>query len=145
MKSTFLALFLLVAGSTVSLAQCDKKVSLSSSQTQHLDGSGTLQDTKDEKTTIEISKTGITVSIVGDNGNQNMTGDIKSNTCNWKVPFKEGKTVINTTLKEGDNGDGKDFTLTIEGKDGKVTLLAESAAMPDRKIKLDIEKFEEKN
>ena len=144
MRSTLIALFLLVAGSTMSFAQCDKKVSLHSSKTQHLDGSGTLQDTRDEQTTIEISKTGVTVSISGDNGDQKLAGDIKSNTCDWKVPFKEGKTIVATTLK-GDDGDSKDFTITIEGKDGKVTLLAESPTMPDRKIKLDIEKFEEIN
>lgn len=144
MKSTLLALFLLVAGSTVSLAQCDKKVSLTASKSQKLDESGSVQDTRTEQTIIEINKAVITVAITGDNGNQNMTGVIKSNTCNWKIPFKEGKTVINTILK-GDNGEEKEFTLTIEGKDGKVTLLAESPTMPDNKIKLDIEKFEEKN
>jgi hypothetical protein len=142
MKSTLLALFLLVAGSTVSLAQCDKKVSLSSSKTQHLDASGALQETVDEQTTIELSKSDIVV--VTDNGNQKMTGAVKINTCDWKVPFKDGKTILNTTLNN-DNGDSKDFTLTIEGKDGKITLLAESPSMPDRKIRLDIEKFEEKN
>jgi hypothetical protein len=142
MKSTLLALFLLVAGSTVSFAQCDKKVSLSSSKTQHLDSSGTLQETVDEQTIIEFSKSDIVV--ITDNGNQKMTGTVKINTCDWKVPFKDGKTILNTTLNN-DNGESKDFTLTIEGKGGKVTLLAESPAMPDKKIKLDIEKFEEKN
>jgi hypothetical protein len=142
MRSTLIALFLLVAGSTMSFAQCDKKVSLHSSKTQHLDGSGTLQETVDEQTTIELGKSDIVV--VTDNGNQKMTGAVKINTCDWKVPFKDGKTIVATTLK-GDDGDSKDFTITIEGKDGKVTLLAESPSMPDRKIKLDIEKFEEIN
>jgi hypothetical protein len=142
MRSTLIALFLLVAGSTMSFAQCDKKVSLSSSKTQHLDGSGTLQETVDEQTTIELGKSDIVV--VTDNGNQKLTGAVKINACDWKVPYKDGKTIVATTLK-GDDGDSKDFTITIEGKDGKVTLLAESPSMPDRKIKLDIEKFEEKN
>jgi hypothetical protein len=60
------------------------------------------------------------------------------------VPINAGKTVLSTTLNN-DNGESKDFTLTIEGKGGKVTLLAESPAMPDKKIKLDLDKFEEKN
>lgn len=144
MKSTFLALVLLVAGSTVSLAQCDKNVSLFSSKTEHLDADSKLQEAVDEKTTVEFNKSDITVSISGDNGDQKMTGKIKSNTCDWKVPFKEGKTVISTTLTN-DNGEGRDFTITIEGKDGKVTLLAETPDMPDKKIKLDVEKFGEKN
>lgn len=144
MKSTFLALILLVAGSTVSLAQCDKKVSLHSSKTQHLDASSKLQEETDEQTTVEFDKSDISVLITNDNGDQKMAGKIKSYTCNWTIPFKEGKTVITTALNDG-NGDGeRDFTITIEGKDGKTTLLAESPALPDRKIKLDLEKFEEK-
>jgi hypothetical protein len=119
-----------------------KKVSLSSSRTQHLDSGGTLQETVDEQTTIEMNKSDITV--ITDNGNQKMTGTFKLNTCDWKIPFKEGKTVLNTTLNN-DNGESKNFTLTIEGKDGKVTLLAESKDMPDRKIRLALDKFEEKN
>jgi hypothetical protein len=142
MKSFFIALLLLAAGSTLSFAQCDKKVNLSSSKTQHLDGQGTLQETVDEQTSIEINKSDITV--ITDNGNQKMTGICKFDVCDWKVPFKDGKTVFNTTLN-GDNGDSKNFTITIEGKNGKITLLAESKDMPDRKIRLDIEKFEEKN
>jgi hypothetical protein len=145
MKSTILALLLLVAGSTMSLAQCDKKVVLHASKSEQLDGSGAVQGTKDEQTTLEIDKTGVTVSISGNEGDQKLTGAIKSNTCNWKVPFKEGKTVITTTLKDDSGNDPKDFTITIEGKEGKVTLIAESPSMPDRKIKLYIEKFEEKN
>ena len=145
MKSTLIALFLLVAGSTVSLAQCDKKVVLHASKSEQLDGSGATQGTRDEQTTLEIDKAGVTVSISSNDGDQKLTGAIKSNTCNWKVPFKEGKTVITTTLKDDSGNEPKDFTITIEGKDGKVTLLAESPSMPDRKIKLDIEKFEEKN
>jgi hypothetical protein len=41
-----------------------------------------------------------------------------------------------------DNGESRDFNVTIEGKDGKVTLMAESPQQPDNKIRLDIDKFE---
>jgi len=60
------------------------------------------------------------------------------------VPFKTGKTLLTITLSR-DDGETRDYTLTIEGKDGKVTLWAESKAEPDDKIQLPIEKFEEKN
>ena len=143
MKSIIIALLLLVACSTMSFAQCDKKITLSSSKTEHLDGSGVSQNTEDERVVIDITKSDITV--LAENGNHKMTGKIKSLNCNWKVPFKEGKTVLSTTLNDDSGDDGKDFTITIEGKDGKVTLLAESPQMPDRKIKLALEKFEEKN
>lgn len=128
----------------MSFAQCDKKVSLTSSKTQHLDASGALKHADDEKTTVEFNKSDITVSITGDNGEQKMTGTVKSNDCNWKVPFKDGKTTLNITLNR-DAGDSRDFTVTIEGKDGKITLWAESKEEPDDKIKLDIDKFEEKD
>jgi len=37
MKSILIAVFLLAAGSTVCLAQCDKKVSFTAAKTEHLD------------------------------------------------------------------------------------------------------------
>jgi hypothetical protein len=143
MKSTLLALFLLVAGSSVCFAQCDKKLSLTSSKTDHLDTSGNVERSVNEQTVIEINKSNISVVIDGDNGKQTMTGVIKSNTCNWKTPFKEGKTIINTTLnREGGDGE-KDFILTIEGKEGKVTLFVEKVEAPDKKLRLPLDKFEE--
>src|SRR5258708_34015465 len=101
MKSIFLALFLLAAGSTMGFAQCDKKVSLTSSKTQHFDASGALKHAEDEKTVVEFNKSDITVSITKDNGDEKLTGTVKSNVCNWNVPFKEGKTVLNITLTNG--------------------------------------------
>jgi len=144
MKTILIALFLLVAGSILSFAQCEKKVSLISSKTEHLDASGQLKHAEDEKTIIEFNKTDISVSITKDNGDEKMTGKVKSNICDWQVPFKTGKTLLNITLNRED-GQSRDFTVTIEGKDGKVTLWAESKEEPDDKIQLPIDKFEEKN
>ena len=72
-----------------------------------------------------------------------MQGMIDSFTCEWKTPFKEGKTVIKTSIT---NPQGQTFslTITIEGKEGKITFLAEMAEMPDQKIRIVVEKFEEK-
>ena len=142
MKSTFLALLLLITGSTVCFAQCDKTLILTSSRTEHLDADGNLGRAVDEQTAIEINKSKI--SIVIENGKQTLTGVIKSNICNWTAPFKEGKSVINTTISDEDSGGEKDYKLTIEGKDGKVTLLAQSVQDPERKLKFTLDKFEEK-
>ena len=142
MRSIIIGLFLLVAGSTMCFAQCDKKVSIISSKSEQLDDSGQVQGSRDEKTIVDISTTDVNVSVASDEGDQKLTGKIKSKTCDWKTPFKEGKTVVTTTLN--DNGNDKDFTITIEGKDGKVTLVAESPQMPGRKIRLVVDKFEEK-
>ncbi|MEZ2335842.1 hypothetical protein AB6735_09400 [Mucilaginibacter sp. RCC_168] len=142
MKSTIIALLLLLAGSAACLAQCDKKLSLATSKTEHLDGSNNLDRAVDEQTVIEIIDKNISVNI--ENGKQTLKGTIKSNTCDWKTPFKEGKSVINTTISDEDGGGEKDYVLTIEGKGGKVTLLAESVQDPDRKLRFVLDKFEEK-
>jgi hypothetical protein len=144
MKSILIALVLLAAGSTLSFAQCDKKVSLISAKTEHYDASGGLKHADDEKTVVEFSKTDITVTITKDDGDQKLTGKVKSYVCDWNAPFKAGKTTLNVTLSKGD-GESRDFAITIEGKDGKVALWAESKEEPDDKIKLDVDKFEEKN
>lgn len=144
MRSILIAVFLLAAGSTACLAQCDKKVSFTSSKTQHLDESGTLKQENDEATVVEFNKTDITVSINHDGEDEKMTGTVKSYVCDWSVPFKTGKTTAIVSLKR-DDGDARDFTLTIEGRDGKITLMAENKEHPDDKIKLEAVKFEEKN
>lgn len=142
MKNILITLFLLAAGSAMSFAQCDKKVTLVSSKTEHLDAKGNLKHAEDEKTTIEINKSEMSVSISKDNGDEKMTGKVNSNICSWHVPFKDGKTLLKVTLTN-EGGESRDFAITIEGKDGKVTLWAESNEEPDDKIQLPIDKFEE--
>jgi hypothetical protein len=144
MKSLIMTLFLLAAGSIMCFAQCDKKVSLTSTKTQHFDTGGALKHAEDEKTVVEFNKSEITVTITKDDGDQKLTGTVKSNVCDWKVPFKDGKTTLNISLTNG-GGESRDYKVTIEGKDGKIILWAESEEEPDDKIKLDIDKFEEKS
>ena len=144
MRSILITCLLLAAGSTIAMAQCDKKVSLTSSKTQHFDDHGTLKHADDEKVVIVLTQSDITVSINNDGNEHTMSGKIKSDSCDWKVPFKEGKAKLVVTLNN-DNGESRDYTMTITGKDGKVTFMAESKDEPDDVIKLDIEKFEEKS
>lgn len=138
-RSFFLLLMIIVC--TANYAQCDKKFVLSSSKTEYLDEKWVVQRSVDEKSTIEISKSELII-IPGSEENK-MSGTIKSSDCNWKVPFKEGKTIIKATLVE-QSGDTKNVTITIEGKEGKLTLLAEVDDMPERKVRVAIDKFEEK-
>jgi hypothetical protein len=58
------------------------------------------------------------------------------------VPFKEGKSTIKALFSE-DNGEKRNVTLTLEGKEGKVTLLMEIKESPDRKIRIPILEFKE--
>lgn len=140
MKKLLFLLSLLVSG-LAGLSQCDKPLLLTSSKTEHLDGDGVLQRTEDEKSTVEISKTHVTIRP--GNEPREMKGEIKSNACNWTMPFKEGKSIIKAVFTEN-NGNVMHATLTVEGKDGKLTLLLEVEETPTRKIRVPIDKFEEK-
>jgi hypothetical protein len=141
MRKILLVASLLSIVGTASFAQCGKHVTLTSSRTEYLDANGTLERTEDEKSSIELSKTDIV--IIPGNDQRKITGTIKSDTCNWKTPFKEGKSKIKATLnREGE--ETLNATITIEGKDGKITMLVEIEEMPDKKIRAVIEKFDEK-
>jgi hypothetical protein len=140
LKKLTLAFSLLLAGSAVGFAQCGKSVELNSSKTEHLDANGVVQRTDDETAIIDLTKTSLNVSV---NGERKITGTIKSEVCDWKVPFKEGKTIIKASVSN-DQGEERNVTVTIEGKDGKVTLLFEMEGMTDDRIRVGINRFVEK-
>ena len=138
LKKLLLAALLLVMAGTVSYAQCDKTVTFKSAVTNYLNEKGAIERTKDEETVITITKTNITI-IPGDEDHK-LTGTLSSYTCNWPVPFKEGKSVIKSILAEGDHD--LHVTITIEGKGGKVTLTFEAEEMPEKKIQVVATVFE---
>jgi hypothetical protein len=137
-KQVLTFLFVAIAGIS-SYAQCGKKNVLTSSVTEYLNTSGEIQRSQEELTTVEFDSKSISI-MPGDN---TMTGTIDSISCDWKTPYKEGKTVIKTVLS-GENGRTMNGTITIEGKDGKLLLMAEFEEMPDTKIRVMLDKFEEK-
>ena len=139
MKKQVLILLLVVVAGTSSYAQCDKKNVLTGSSTEYLNAGNELQRTVDEATTIEYDSKSITITP----GDHSMSGTVSSITCDWKTPYKEGKSVIKASI-EGPNGQFMTTTITIEGKDGKISLLFEAEEFPDRKIHLNLDKFEEK-
>ena len=135
-KQVLILLFIVVAG-TSSYAQCDKKSILTSSVTEYLTSSGEVRKTVEETTTIEFDSKTIVITP----GDHNMEGTVSSITCDWKTPYKEGKTIIKTIIAIGD-GQTMDVTITIEGKDGKLILLFEES--PEKRIRVTLDKFEEK-
>jgi hypothetical protein len=139
MKRLILAATLVSVG-ILGYGQCEKKVLLTSSKTQHLAADSSVERTDDETTLIEFDKSNISISP----GEEHMTGTIKSYACNWPTPYKVGKTKLKVTLTNP-QGESKDATITIEGKDGKISFLAELDDQPDKKIRLVVEKFEEKH
>ncbi len=138
LKKAVLAFGLILLGSTISFAQCDKPVMLVSSATNYYNAKGELQRTRDEESIITLTKTQVIIAP-GDEAHK-MTGDIKTYTCNWPTPYKEGKTIVTTVFTDG--GKTLNATITIEGKAGKVTVTMEAAEMPDMKIQVVADKFE---
>jgi hypothetical protein len=135
-----LILFALLLSTTLSFGQCDKDVMLTSSKTEYLDGSGTVQRTENEQSTIEINKS--QVIITPGNSNHKMTGKVESAACNWSTAYQEGKTVIKAVFDDP-SGESRHATLTTEGKAGMVTFLMEIAEMPDKKIRVSVNSFKE--
>jgi len=140
MKKSLL-LFLILCAGIISYAQCDKKLVLNSSKTEYLDSTKTVMRTVDENSVIELNKAELIITPGGEDNR--MSGPVKSTSCNWKIPFKEGKTIVKATLTDP-SGDSKNVTITIEGKEGKLTLLAEVDDDPNHKIRVAIDNFEEK-
>jgi len=125
------------------MAQCDKKVALTSSKTQHLDAQGNVSGVDEKKTIVEFNKSDINVTVSGDNGEHSLTGKVNSTECNWKRPFKDGETKLMVTLSNA-NDETRHFNMVLTGKDGKVTLTVLNKDEPGDILRLDIEKFEEK-
>ncbi len=142
MKKIISILVLLIACRVVSIAQCDKKIILTSSTTEYLDSNNVVEKSVQENSTIKIDRsTSVTISP----GNEHdMKGTITTNDCDWKVPYKEGKSVIKSIITD-ESGNIKNATLTIEGKEGKITVTVEVVEMPGRKIRVPIDTFREEN
>ncbi|GAB3515532.1 hypothetical protein [Emticicia fontis] len=136
-----LLLLALVCLSFSGFAQCNLDVTLTANKTEYLDGSGAIQRKVDENSTIEIIKKQVMINP-GNNGNI-MTGNITSATCEWPTAYKEGKSVIKADF-EDPSGTTRHATMTLEGKDGKITFTMEIAEMADRIIRVSIDSFKEK-
>jgi len=139
MKHLLIAGLLLAAGH-IAHSQCDKKILLTSSKTDHLGADSGVQRSVDENTVIEFDHSTISVAP-GDN--PKMTGKVNTVTCNWSTPYKVGRTQMKVTLTNP-QGETKDLTITIENKAGKIVLLAVLDDEPEKKIRLVADKFEEK-
>ncbi|HMG83890.1 MAG TPA: hypothetical protein VK559_12690 [Ferruginibacter sp.] len=142
MKNIFLVVVLAFAFNAAGFAQCDKKVVLTSSTTEYLDSNNVVERSVPENTTIKIDKSASLTIAPGKD--HEMNGTITQNICNWKVPYKEGKSIIKATLTDK-SGDVKTATITIEGKEKKITFLLEVAEMPGKKIRISVNTFQEEN
>lgn len=140
LKGVIGAFAMLLLSNSVGFAQCDKNLIITSSKTEYLNGQNVVQRFVDENSTVQIADSKIV--ITPGSGDRKMVGTISSTDCDWKVPFKEGKSTIKAVFAE-DKGEVRNVTLIIEGKDNKLTLLMELKETPDRKIRIQITEFKE--
>ncbi|MBL0146554.1 MAG: hypothetical protein IPP48_13270 [Chitinophagaceae bacterium] len=125
--------------STFCYSQCDKKIVLAATGVEILDDNNDVKIKDTERiTTINYDSKIIEVTTEYNT----RYGAIDSIYCNWKTPFKEGKTYIRGKLSF-ENGDQWVIKLTITGKDGKLTLLADMEHPDANKMRFVINKFEE--
>src|SRR5947209_20162893 len=122
MKKIIAAFTVLSILSVQGMAQCvdNKSVRVTSSKTEYLNESNEVENSREEKTEVIFKNKDIAVTIKGD-GEHTLKGTIKSLTCDWNTPYKSGKSVYKTTLVD-ESGDVKNATITIEGKDDKITF-----------------------
>ena len=135
--------FLVMAliGSMIGIAtngQCQRKVIWTSERTEFLDASGKVQDVRTQPTKIETTPGHVTVTTEDDV----FEGDIKGLTCEWKVPFKNGRTSFSTLMAKS-NGESRNVSITIEGKDGKIDIIVEVDKMDGKKMRILVDNYTE--
>ncbi len=132
-------LLLLLGSSATVFAQCDKVVVLTSSKTEYLNAAGVVQRSVDEQCVIKVDKTEVSIAPAD---HDPMVAKVVSIDCTWKEAFKTGKTMVKAKFTAPD-GQVSDTTITIEGKNGKVTCTMTQKERPDRVIRVSADKFEE--
>jgi hypothetical protein len=132
-------LLISIAIGTCSYSQCDKKITLSATGAEILN----------EQNEVKIKDTERATTILFDSkvfeiksGNNTLHGTIDSTYCNWKIPFKEGKTYIKGILYY-ENGDKWVTKLTIIGKESNITLLVDIDHPEANRMRFLLDKFEE--
>ena len=136
MKGIIVTLFISLAGTLSTYAQCKENTVLITSKTNLADPSGNPVGVKDEKTVLRFSKTAILLNI---DGEDRAELKIVSQNCNWTIPYKEGRTVIKAKLNDSD------YTLSIEGKEGRVNLHVVKNESDDSILSMVVDKFERIN
>jgi hypothetical protein len=131
--------FILFVTSLQAISQCDKKVTWYAAKGEMLDASGTVLDTKIDSIFLETDPQKITLRSKSDENR--LEGMVKEKTCDWKEPFKNGKTVYNASVIV--DGTTSNATFTVEAKEGKITLLLIIEAKADIKFVIYIDRYEE--
>ena len=141
MKKFLSLVLVLTLAATAGFAQCDKPVVYHSDKQDRLSPDGEVTGNKTDAIHLAFTKEGVSVEV---NEKVEATATIKEADCQWKQLYKEGKAIYKVTFQKPETGETSEGSLTIEGKDGQLTILVEMARMEGKKIKLYVSKYEEK-
>ena len=142
MKKMLLSFAVLLLAGTAAIAQCDKNVVYYSDKQEMISPEGDVIDNKTDILSIEFTKEIITVSVADKPGA--LTATIKETTCQWKDIYKEGKAIYKATFKKPDTEETTEGSMTVEAKEGKLYILVELERLEGKKIKIAVNKYEEK-
>ena len=139
MKKILVLTIALMATCLIGKAQCNGTTKWTSVKSKFIDSSGNVVNEREEAVTVQANNK--TITVVASKDEDRMDGDVSDYVCNWKEPGKNGKTIIKSVLTEK-NGKQRHATITIEGIDGKISILLQ-AEEEANKILLDISSYEE--
>ncbi|MBL0155171.1 MAG: hypothetical protein IPP93_17510 [Chitinophagaceae bacterium] len=139
MKQKLVFLLIFIVTGTCCYGQCENKIILSAKGAEILDEQNEVR-IKDTLRATTIKYDSKVFEVIS--GHTILFGTIDSIYCNWKLPFKEGNTYIKGTLNY-ENGDQWVTKLTINGKDGKLTLLVDMEHPEASIMRFVLDRFEE--
>lgn len=121
------------------ISQCDKKVIWYAVKGEMYDSNGGLLDTRNDSIFLITDPQKISLRFQSDN--RDLEGTVKEKICDWKEPFKNGKTVYHTIANI--DGSESNATFTVEAKDGKAVLWVEIEIRQGRKFKIYLDNYKE--
>ncbi|WP_315817520.1 hypothetical protein [Paraflavitalea speifideaquila] len=142
MKKMLLSFMILLLAATASIAQCDKKVVFYSDKQEMISPEGNVMDNKTDVLTLEFSKESVTVRIADKDGT--LDGTIQEVICEWKEVYKVGKAVYKGAFQKSNSSESTTGSMTVEAKDGQLQITVELARLDGRKIRILVNKYEEK-
>lgn len=138
-----LAVAIVFSAGIAAHAQCNKTITWTGSKTEYLDVNETVQKTQNAPIAIQTTNSHITVNFTTDDGRSDIIeGEIKNITCNWNDAFKNGKTSFKSVLTKS-NGETKEATISIEAKEGKISIIVELENMNGMKMRIPVDSYKE--
>jgi len=138
MKTILFFVMLVVTGIQAN-SQCDKKVSWYATKGEMYNTNGDLLDKKQDSIFFDTDPQKITLRFKSDD--KALEGTITEKNCDWKEPFRNGKTVYHAAVFV--DGVNSNATFIVEAKDGKITLSLVMEARMERKFLIYIDSFKE--